>query len=195
MVTDPALVLVDLQRNFCDPAHSDALAADPAAADAMADALDATRSFLERYRAAGGTPVFVRTHQDPAWRSEAVESRLESDAAPDPCLPGTPGAAFVDGLGVDRESVVVTKRRYDPFFRTDLDVYLSSNDVSRVLLAGVNTHVCVTAAAFGAVDRDYEVTVLADCTAASSLARHDAALDTLEVVATDVCEGGQVALG
>ena len=194
MSTDPALVLVDLQRNFCDPVHNDALAEDPAAAEAMADALDATRSFLERYRAAGGTPVFVRTHQDPAWRSAALERHRESDGAPDPCLPGSPGAAFVDGLGVDDESVVVTKRRYDPFFGTDLDVYLSSNDVSRVLLAGVNTHVCVTAAAFGAVDRDYEVTVLADCTAASSVARHDAALDTLDVVATEVCESDRIPL-
>jgi nicotinamidase-related amidase len=101
-------------------------------------------------------------------------------------MPGTEHAEFFSTLDVRDEDVIVTKRRYDPFYATDLEVVFSNNNISSLYLAGVNTHLCVLAGAFGAVCRDYEVTVLSDCTAASSLAAHNSGLDVLSTVADEV---------
>ena len=156
---DPALILVDMQRDFCDPdgAHGrDADTSDPMAA------VESAAAFLERYRAAGLTPVFVRTIHRAADTSPRWARKYEN--RPTPCRPDTAGAEPMPELGVREDDPVVTKHRYSAFHGTDLNVLLRSSGVSEVLVGGVATNVCVESTVRGAFDRDYDVTLLADCT-------------------------------
>lgn len=162
MIADPALVLVDLQRDFCAPAGAHGTDADMTGEGRPADAVSAAASFLDRYRATGRTPILVRTIHDEASTSPSWAAKYED--RPTPCRPDTDGAEFASGLGVEPDDLVVTKHRYNGFYGTDLDVILRSNDVSEVLIGGVATNVCVESTARAAFDRDYDVTLLDDCT-------------------------------
>jgi len=175
MLCDPALVLVDLQRDFCRL---------PPSADADQEAVDKTleriAEFLRRYRATGRTPILVRTTHDEHSNSRVWAAKYEGRNRPIPCRTGTEGAEFADAIPVNPSDVVVTKHRYSAFTGTDLETYLSSNDITRLLVGGVNTNVCVLATVTGAFDRDYDVTVLEDCVATGEPAQQEPTLRNIE---------------
>ncbi|MFB6095758.1 MAG: cysteine hydrolase family protein [Haloferacaceae archaeon] len=189
MLADPALVLVDLQRDFCDPsgAHGrDADVSDPRSA------VESAVEFLERYRASGRTPVFVRTIHDEASTSPRWAQKYAD--RPTPCRPGTEGAELMPALDVGDDDVVVTKHRYSGFQGTDLDQVLRSNGVSRVLVGGVATNVCVESTARAAFDHDYDVTLLRDCTGSTEPELKDASLRNVQAHFGDVRDSDAVDL-
>lgn len=177
MIADPALVLVDFQRDFCAPAGAHGTDAQMTGSGRPADAVSAASTFLDRYRESGRTPILIRTTHDETTTSPLWEHKYEE--RPTPCQPGTEGAEFAPDLGVDPEDVVVTKHRYNAFYETSLQTILRSNDISEVLIGGVSTNVCVESTVRGAFDRDYDVTVLADCTGSTEDSLREATLENV----------------
>jgi ureidoacrylate peracid hydrolase len=192
VIADPALILVDLQRDFCDPEGAHGGDAEMAGEGRPADAVSAASTFLERYRASGRTPILIRTTHDDATTSSLWKRKY--DDRPTPCRPGTDGAEFASGLGVDADDVVVTKHRYSAFHDTPLDVILRSNDVSEVLIGGVATNVCVESTVRGAFDREYQVTLLEDCTGSTEDALREATLQNVADHFGTVRQSGDVEL-
>lgn len=177
MIADPALVLVDLQNDFAKRTNADegAFEADPR----YQPAVNAAAAFVERYRASGRTPIFVGgQHHDHTVSAEWAR-RYDRPSGMS-VVAGTEGEAFVPELGVREDEPVVRKNRYDGFFQTNLDLHLRTNDISRVLFGGISTNVCVASTIHGAYNRDYAVTLLADCAASKDPDQHRATLDLVE---------------
>jgi nicotinamidase-related amidase len=63
--------------------------------------------------------------------------------------------------------VVVTKRRVSAFSGSDLEVVLRAQDISHLVLCGISTSGVVLSTLREAADKDYQLTVLADCCADS----------------------------
>jgi nicotinamidase-related amidase len=59
--------------------------------------------------------------------------------------------------------IVVTKRRVSAFSGSDLEVVLRAQDISHLLLCGIATSGVVLSTVREAADKDYQLTVLADC--------------------------------
>jgi nicotinamidase-related amidase len=59
--------------------------------------------------------------------------------------------------------IVVTKRRVSAFSGSDLEVVLRAQDVSHPVLCGIATSGVVLSTLREAADKDYQLTVLADC--------------------------------
>jgi nicotinamidase-related amidase len=59
--------------------------------------------------------------------------------------------------------IVVTKRRISAFSGSDLDVVLRAQDISHLVLCGIATSGVVLSTLREAADKDYQLTVLADC--------------------------------
>jgi nicotinamidase-related amidase len=164
---DPAaavLLVVDVQRAFCDPAGAHFLPAFEACAGPL-------EALIAAWRAAGRPVVFTRHgHADPPgdgvhgrfWGS--VLDREGADAAlvwPATPAPGEP---------------VIVKDTYDAFHQTELEEILRDARVRQVLVAGVLTHLCVETTVRAAFVRDFEPFVVMDA-CASNLARlHEDAL-------------------
>lgn len=189
MIVDPALVLVDFQNDFCREETPDGFVAD----SEVQPAVEAAADFLERYRASGRTPIFVRAHHHEHTVSDEWLRRYDRPGGMS-ARAGTEGAEIVSELAPEAEEPVVRKPRYSAFYGTNLDLHLSTNDVSHVLLAGVKTNVCVSSTARAAYDRDYRVTVLADCVASDELALHEATLENLDGRFGAVRESAEVEL-
>jgi ureidoacrylate peracid hydrolase len=188
-----ALVIVDMQNDFCHPDGAEAaLGANVGLVGEMAPRLVA---FVAEARAVGLRMIFVRTLHSPWTNSPVWEGRGGGRHARSEvrvCLPGTWGAEFYAGLE-PRQSAdwqpahhdyVVTKHRYSAFVDTDLDIVLRAQHIETLLMAGTASNGCVEATAYMGFMRDYAVVYLSDCTAASTEARHAEALQRVRSWAT-----------
>jgi nicotinamidase-related amidase len=81
---------------------------------------------------------------------------------------GSPSAAVVDDLKALPGDIHVDKSRMSGFFDTELDSVLRNLDASTVLFAGVNVDQCVMATLTDAACAGYDCVLLADCCGTTS---------------------------
>lgn len=80
---------------------------------------------------------------------------------------------------IARDDATFDKCTYSIFGAPAFEARLVRDGVDTVILAGVETDVCVLASVFDAVDRGYRVIVAADAVTSSSAAGHAAVLDAI----------------
>ncbi|MFW5945404.1 MAG: cysteine hydrolase family protein [Candidatus Natronoplasma sp.] len=131
------------------------------------------RSFLEKASENDILKVFVQDrHQedDPEikyWGPHAMEDDEASEIIPE-----------LEGLANRK----LSKRFYDSFYKTDLELTLRQHQIERVILTGVTTDICVQNTAAGAFYRDYDIKVVRDCTASMTPEKKESALEYMEEV-------------
>ncbi|NYD20908.1 isochorismatase family protein [Kineococcus aurantiacus] len=178
--TPGALLVVDVQRSFADPALLPHLGA-----QALRDVAAAVRRTGEAVAAgrAAGVPVAwcrLRVRPDDPWpASNWLRGLGPGDPWPTPWDPCVEGTAGVEWYGVEPApgELVVDKRTYDGFAGTGLADGLRRFEWLAV--AGLTTDCCVLETAGSAFTAGFRVVVLADACAAEDRAGHDAALRVL----------------
>jgi nicotinamidase-related amidase len=88
-------------------------------------------------------------------------------------LRGTVGAGVLADLEPQPIDIVLPKRRFSAFFKTDLDQTLRTMQVDTVAIGGINTHFCVLATALDALSHDFYTVILEDLSAAYKRDIHD----------------------
>ncbi len=129
--------------------------------------LPAISGLLAHARAAGVHVAYTQdTHMegDPEW-----------EIWPEHCRMGTWGWEIVDALAPHPDDLVVRKARYDGFYGTSLDHYLSRAwHVENLVIVGTIASICVLHTAASAGLRWFHVVTPADAT--SALTEFDQAL-------------------
>ena len=87
-------------------------------------------------------------------------------------IEGTWGAEFVDELRPREHEVVITKYTYDGFVGTDLDSILRKLGVKTLVLAGIDSDVCVRDTAAHGFALGYNVVLAEDAVAADDPTAH-----------------------
>lgn len=82
-----------------------------------------------------------------------------------PCIGGTEGAEVLPFAEEAPGETVVTKRTFDGLLETELQSYLQENNKRYILMAGIETSVCVLLTAASAAQKGYLVSVVEDCCA------------------------------
>jgi nicotinamidase-related amidase len=79
---------------------------------------------------------------------------------------GSPGAETIPEIAAfgDRIRYVTGKVGFNGFSGTQLDEVLKENGITKVMLAGMVTSLCIDSTGRAAYERGYSVTVLSDCT-------------------------------
>ena len=80
-------------------------------------------------------------------------------------LRGTEGAEVVKELRPEPADIVLPKRRFSAFFKTDLDQTLRTLGVDTIVVTGVTVEVCVLMTAMDGLSHDFSVVILEDCSA------------------------------
>jgi nicotinamidase-related amidase len=88
-------------------------------------------------------------------------------------LRGTPGAEVLAGLMPHSTDIILPKRRFSAFFKTDLDQTLRTLGIDTVAIGGLNTHFCVLATVLDALANDFYTIILEDMCAAYRQDIHD----------------------
>ena len=89
---------------------------------------------------------------------------------------GTKGAEVIQDLNPLAMEMVLEKRRFSAFFKTDLDQTLRTLSVDTTVVAGISTHVCVLMTAMDALSHDFRSIIIEECCAAHKKEVHRAAL-------------------
>ena len=173
-VDDAALVVVDVQNDFC-----------PGGALEVPDG-DAVVAAINRIAPRFSTRILTQDWHPPGHRSfasshpgrapfETTElSYGEQVLWPDHCVQGTAGAAFHPGLATDGADLVLRKGfrpgidSYSAFYENDrrtstgLTGYLRARGISRLFFAGLATDFCVAYSAIDGAREGFESAVVED---------------------------------
>jgi nicotinamidase-related amidase len=91
-------------------------------------------------------------------------------------LRGTEGAEVVDELKPEPTDIILPKRRFSAFFKTDLDQTLRVLGVDTIVVTGITTEVCVLVTVMDGLSHDFSVILLEDCSASRSKEFHQECL-------------------
>jgi nicotinamidase-related amidase len=83
-------------------------------------------------------------------------------------LRGTKGSEVIDDLGPEPTDMILPKRRFGAFFKTDLDQTLRTLGIDTIVVTGITTEFCVLMTAFEGLCQDFSVIILENCTASRS---------------------------
>lgn len=184
-----ALVVIDLQRDFCSPGgYAEQAGIDIAPMQTVV--ANAVR-LLEAARTAGLLVVHTREgHLSDLSDCPAAKLQRSTDAgapigSPGPLgrllIRGEPGHDFVDAVRPVYGEEVIDKPGYGAFHRTHLAQLLAARDIDQLVICGVTTEVCVHSTLREAVDRGFFCTTVGDATAASNPALQAPALAMIDV--------------
>lgn len=187
-IVDPkhtALIIVDMQRDFCSPDGWFARrGVDISSAQAAAENLV---PLLRNARQAGVLPVYIQMQILPGFKSLsgsylrflAEIGKIMDYSGESFVMPGTRGAEIIDELAPREGEIVIQKWRSSAFVGTSLDMILKCNAIKSVVCTGVATHACVDSTARDATFYDYYTVVADDCVADYDTELHEASLQLL----------------
>jgi nicotinamidase-related amidase len=91
-------------------------------------------------------------------------------------LRGTQGAEVIDDLKPEPKDIILPKRRFSAFFKTDLDQTLRMLEVDTIVVTGITTEVCVLTTVMDGLSHDFSAILLEDCTASRQREFHQGCL-------------------
>jgi nicotinamidase/pyrazinamidase len=173
-----ALIIVDVQRDFCAGGSL------PVGGGA-AVAADISRALADPARHWDHVVATKDFHVDPGAHFGDPPDYV--DSWPAHCVVGTPGADFHPELETERVEAVFTKGAHEAAYSgfqgrsgsIDLAAWLRMHDVDEVDVVGIATDHCVRATALDAVREGFRTRVLLDLTAGVARSTVDGALAEL----------------
>jgi ureidoacrylate peracid hydrolase len=180
--TCTALLVIDMQKGFCDP-ESRMEKAGIGTENQRAILPDVFR--LVDLAREHGLPVLwsQQTHYpEDVTRRRRIPSHIDKQNWA-PCLKGTWEVDFVDEVAdaIQPDDLIVEKHRASVFFETTLDTKLRMLGIEQIIISGCNTDFCVETTIRDGYYRDMDVIVVRECVAGPRKQFHE---DTLAKVET-----------
>lgn len=177
-----ALIMIDMQRGFIDPASPLCIPSAAATIPACARAIGLCHG--------AGIPVIYATRHYRADGSDVEKCRHDVWLAGGRPLSADCGDcmsdAYPEEFEVAAEDRIIIKPRFSAFFHTSLDLVLRRLGVDTVVLAGTTTPNCIRTTCYDALSLDYDVVVLSDCTSSVTDAVQQANLDDMARIGAHV---------
>jgi bifunctional isochorismate lyase / aryl carrier protein len=157
-----ALLVIDMQRHFCDPESSFFVPG----SDQLAKKLSALADTFRKNKC----PIIFTRHIDSdqkdnlmlRWWSERIRKE-------------DPVSEVMEILEPSRGTTII-KNQYDGFLHTELEKTLRDKGIRQVVICGVLTNLCCETTARSAFMRGFEVYFVKDGTATFNQAMHEASL-------------------
>jgi nicotinamidase-related amidase len=160
-----ALLVIDCQNYFFDPASSAYLSA-------SAKILPRVNRLIEAARIQGW-PVAFTVHGPDYDRTNLMFKKWRHLPKGDDCL-------LHQDIAIPHGSAIFNKQHYSAFIGTDLEKWLRERQVIRLLVCGVMTHLCVDTTVRHAFMMGFAPILIADACCSKTSALHKAALLALE---------------
>ena len=147
-----ALIIVDIQNDYFPNGKMELVNPDKAAANAT--------KVLEWFRQNKNDNIFHVQH-------------IAADPALGFFLPDTEGAEIHETVQPLENENIIIKHFPNSFLKTDLASKLKEKGITKVMVVGMMTHMCIDATVRAAVDLGYETTLIEDACATRDLSYQD----------------------
>ena len=190
--TQKALVLVDVQNEFCHPDGAfGKKGCDLSPIEGMMEALTA---LVESARAKGIPVVFIQNIEDD--NTDSFAWRMRPDAKEDStnegvCRRGTWGTLLY-GFEPQENDILVQKNRFSGFLNTPLDSILKNRGIETLIFTGVATNICVETTARHASILDYHIILAPDACATWYPDLHEATCKNIRLWFGKVADSDEV---
>lgn len=184
-----ALLVIDMQRDFCAPGGYAASAG--LDVERLRAPIGPIRALLERARALGMLVAHTREGHRPDLSDLPETKRQRAEAAGAPIgsrgplgrllVRGEHGHGLIDELQPLPGEPVIDKPGYSAFAHTDLETILRTRGIAQLILTGVTTEVCVSSTLRHAVDLGFACVTVSDACASPDPTLHAAALAMIGV--------------
>ena len=155
-----ALIVVDIQNDYFPNGKMELVNPDKAAANAA--------KVIEWFRQNNKDNIFHVQH-------------IAADPALGFFLPDTEGAKIHETVQPLEDENIIVKNFPNSFLKTDLESKLKEKGVTKVVVVGMMTHMCIDATVRAAVDLGYETTLIEDACATRELAYQDKTVSAEQV--------------
>ncbi|GAA1504305.1 cysteine hydrolase family protein [Nocardioides humi] len=178
-----ALLVIDMQNGFVHdkgslPSNGNGL---PNTAAVIAE----NRDLIAEARRLGVPVIYTRHVFRPDFVEAPARMEMLKTMEPAPLVRGSWDAEVVDDLAPADGDVIIDKSRYDAFLYTDLETVLRGKGITRLLVTGVVTSVCVESTVRSGHQRDFDMLVASDCVSAPE-SQHGPALEVMAAVFAEV---------
>jgi ureidoacrylate peracid hydrolase len=188
-----ALILVDLQNDFC---HPDGTAAKRGKnVSAFKRKLENIKHLLETARETNISVIHVISEHSVWTESPSGKERFgrrNQNSHLSYCEPGSWGGEIHQYFIPKSDEKVVAKHRYSAFLHTELELILQRIGIEHIVITGGYTNVCIDTTARDAYMRDFFVSVPYDCVISDSEKLHNTALELLNGTFADVIHSSDV---
>ena len=143
-----ALIIVDIQKDYFPNGKMELSNPEAAATNAA--------KVLEWFRKNNKENIFHVQH-------------IASNPAMGFFLPDTEGVEIHETVEPLKDETIVIKQFANSFLQTDLGKHLAKNEITKLVVVGMMTHMCIDATVRAAVDLGFETTLIEDACATRDL--------------------------
>jgi len=174
----PALLIVDFQVGFSDPAHF--------GGGNITQAVERTVGLLDRFRAWRLPVAFTRV----VYAADGSDAGVFALKAPGlrKLTEDAPLTRIVPQLAPAAGEHVMRKTQPSAFFGTDLAPWLTFQGADTAVVAGCTTSGCVRASVIDAMSHNFRTVVIRDCVGDRALGPHEANLFDMAQKYADVLD-------
>jgi nicotinamidase-related amidase len=138
------------------------------------DVIARVSQMIDAARTGGALVVYVRTSFLPD-ESDALHPKMDISRPEKPVRP-TGWDQLVPQMKPQPTEPIITKRSFDAFYGSDLELQLRRHGIDTIVIAGISTNFGVEGTARTAYNHGYDVVFAEDAMGTSSIAMHEGSM-------------------